>query len=199
MSEAKTFQDWKELGDVREGDVFICVNDSVIGAYTKGKEYVVIRNPVNGGTALTDNRHANDYPSFCEATASTFIKKQKEGKMPFDGKQLFGKKYRVTPETSRLIQEAVFAAGGYWEDGENSVSDLDSKFLRVDNKGYMTKEESDEDFFNKDRELEGIITVGITGVTVVDKEAEARKKQLEELDAKIKELQTIANKLKEEK
>ena len=119
--------------------------------------------------------------------------------MLFDGKQLFGKKYRVTPETSKLIQEAVFAAGGGWFFGGRCVLELESKFLWVSETGELTKEDSSEEFFVGTEELEGIITVGITGVAVVDKEVEAKKKQLEELDRKIKELQAIADKLKEEK
>lgn len=199
MSEAKRFQDWLEDGGVSEGDVFICVGNSwAKDIYTKGKEYVVINNPAYRTLSLTDNWHEGDKVSSCEATASTFIKKQKEEKkMAFDGKQLFGKKYRVTPETSKLIQEAVFAAGGCWYCGEKEVLELESKFLWVDSEGLMAKSDFDEELFIMDKDPEGIITIGITGVSVVDKEKEEKKKQLEELDAKIKELQAIANKLKE--
>lgn len=193
MSEAKVFQEW----DCEVGDVLICIDDFG-GSYTRGKEYVVIKNPHrdHGLVLANDGRHGTLY---CSATGSTFVKKQKEEKkMAFDGKQLFGKKYRVTPETSKLIQEAVFVAGGWWWCGERQVSELESKFLWVDDEGCMTKEDFDEMFFIKDSTPEGIITVGIIGVSVVDKEKEEKKKQLEELDAKIKELQAIANKLKEE-
>lgn len=118
----------------------------------------------------------------------------------FDGKQLFGKKYRVTPETSKLIQEAVFAAGGYWRSGCASVKYTDTdKFMFVTETGCLTTSWLNETTFIDNKYPEGIITIGITGVAVVDKEVEAKKKQLEELDRKIKELQAIADKLKEEK
>ena len=163
MSEAKTFQDWLEGGDVNEGDVFICVDNSCApSAYTKGKGYAVINNPGYRTLSLTDNWHKGGVVSSCPSTASTFIKKQKEEKMSFDGKQLFGKKYRVTPETSKLIQEAVFSAGGWWCCGERKVSELESKFLWVDDEGCMTKEDFDEMFFIKDSTTEGIITVGVS-------------------------------------
>jgi len=117
----------------------------------------------------------------------------------FDGKQLFGKKYRVDSETSKLIQEAVIAAGGGWRRGrEKKVLFLYSNFLWVSSDGDLCKEDVDETFFLEDETPEGVVTIGITGVTVVDKELEAKKKQLEELDAKIKELQAIADNLKKE-
>lgn len=78
MSEAKKFQDWKGLGGVKEGDVFVCVdNRQAIGVYTKGKEYVVIVGE-NGVLALADDWHGDPIASSCLTTASTFIKKEEK-------------------------------------------------------------------------------------------------------------------------
>lgn len=75
MSEAKKFQDWKGLGGVKEGDVFVCVsNYRAECTYTKGKEYVVVADG-DGMLALTDNWHNSSEVSCCSTTASTFIKK----------------------------------------------------------------------------------------------------------------------------
>jgi hypothetical protein len=78
MTEAKKFQDWKVLGGVKEGDIFICVsNYQAESTYTKGKEYVVIVND-DGALALIDNWHEGGRVSYCLDTASTFIKKEEK-------------------------------------------------------------------------------------------------------------------------
>lgn len=51
--------------------------------------------------------------------------------------ELFGKKYRVTPETSKLLQEAVFAAGGRWWGGKCKI-DTNHSCIYVRSNGRIT-------------------------------------------------------------
>ncbi|MFK5173433.1 hypothetical protein ACI3QN_13045, partial [Propionibacterium freudenreichii] len=58
----------------------------------------------------------------------------------------FGFKYRVTPESSKLLQEAVFKAGGGWTSAKNkSVAHTDEPFLIV-REGEITYSD-DEHYF----------------------------------------------------
>jgi hypothetical protein len=49
----------------------------------------------------------------------------------------FGHKYRVTPESSKLLQEAVFADGGSWLSGVDKIQFLTEKWLQVSDGGKI--------------------------------------------------------------
>jgi len=60
----------------------------------------------------------------------------------------FGYKYRVTPESSKLLQEAVFADGGGWCAGnDKTILHLNESYLLV-NKGGVLTYTTDEDVFD---------------------------------------------------
>lgn len=50
----------------------------------------------------------------------------------------FGYKYQVNPETSKLLQEAVFKDGGRWSYPSEDVAFLDKRHLYVDEYGHIT-------------------------------------------------------------
>jgi len=49
----------------------------------------------------------------------------------------FGFKYKVTPETSKLLQEAVFKDGGRWAGGQTHPMYLEEPFIQVTYNGKM--------------------------------------------------------------
>lgn len=51
--------------------------------------------------------------------------------------QWFGFKYQVTPETSKLLQEAVFKDGGQWRSSSTKVQLEKEPYLYVDDEGEM--------------------------------------------------------------
>lgn len=52
--------------------------------------------------------------------------------------QWFGYKYKVNPETSRLLQEAVFKDGGRWTSGGTVVDYLNEEYLYVGESGKLS-------------------------------------------------------------
>lgn len=60
----------------------------------------------------------------------------------------FNGKYRVNPETSKLLQEAVFKDGGRWSYPSKDVAFLDKKHLYVDKYGRITWDDDGEYFNN---------------------------------------------------
>lgn len=61
----------------------------------------------------------------------------------------FGYKYRVNPETSKLLQEAVFKDGGGWRyQSKTDVRLTDSECMFVDENGWLSHQSSDYDYFN---------------------------------------------------
>jgi len=59
----------------------------------------------------------------------------------------FGYKYRVTPETSKLLQEAVFADGGGWNfNGRTKVQHLENEYLYIYENGEISYGNSYCDF-----------------------------------------------------
>lgn len=61
----------------------------------------------------------------------------------------FNGKYRVTPETSKLLQEAVFKDGGYWRTGSAKVLHEEEPYLYIDDKGEMIFGNDEESFERK--------------------------------------------------
>lgn len=58
----------------------------------------------------------------------------------------FGFKYRVNPETSKALQEAVFKDGGKWNGGSQHVTCTDRGYLFVDEFGRLTYADSEITF-----------------------------------------------------
>jgi len=64
----------------------------------------------------------------------------------------FGYKYRVTPETSKLLQEAVFKDGGGWSGKQDFKSRCTHIFITAD--GYMTYlDDGDDEYFEEESDL----------------------------------------------
>lgn len=64
----------------------------------------------------------------------------------------FGYKYRVTPETSKLLQEAVFKDGGGWSGKQDFKSRCTHIFITED--GYMTYlNDGDDEYFEEESDL----------------------------------------------
>lgn len=72
--------------------------------------------------------------------------------------QWFGKKYRVTPETNRLLQEAVFADEGLGWISTIGCWGLNKKYIFVDHDGLLTYTDN-EVYFNEHEYPEGVISV----------------------------------------
>lgn len=116
------------------------------------------------------------------------------------GKQLFGKKMRVTPETSKLVQEAVFAAGGSWLLGEVEVKNIEMPYLHVSEGGRLTfADHKEESCFKLHPNTEVEITP-VTTFTIkeVDKEKEEELKRIKELEKEVASMTEELNQLKEE-
>jgi hypothetical protein len=111
----------------------------------------------------------------------------------------FGKKYRVTPETSALLQQEVFKAGGYWE-GEVIKVPLrtHNPMLCVTPNGrlyYFQSHQTEE--FDEYPLPEGIIEVekSLKLIKVVDA-ITTEQLEYDKLQEQIKQLQIQAEKLK---
>lgn len=108
---------------------------------------------------------------------------------PF-GKQLFGYKMRVTPETSELVQKAVFEVGGDWIVSKGqSLSCINSEFLWIDKDGGMFCR-TNEEFFHNDLTPEIHLEV-VKSLKIVSKEDSKEVKRQ-------KELQEVIDNLKEQ-
>ena len=91
---------------------------------------------------------------------------------------LFGRKYRVTPETSKLLQETVFAAGGSWGYvSGKTIKHLEQPCLYVEKDGVLGYSDSCDgsyEFFNsnelQEATIEIIQTIKITDFPVVSQE-----------------------------
>lgn len=95
------------------------------------------------------------------------------------GKSLFGKKMRVTPETSELVQKAVFAAGGIWGDDRKIIQYCDTNYLYVSEGGYITRDNSSGYF---DRHYASEVTLSVEKKLVVTEVPKIDKAKQEKLD-----------------
>jgi len=59
----------------------------------------------------------------------------------------FGKKYRVNPETSEMLQKEVFAAGGSWHSGDTCVKLLHDEYLFISETGDITHGGGDSEHY----------------------------------------------------
>lgn len=117
------------------------------------------------------------------------------------GKQLFGKKIRVNPTTSRLVQEAVFAAGGKgWYFSRRRVLHTDYAYLFVDCEGLLTTRAT---LMNRDNYEEAVVsfteTLSIDKILPNKTEEELKKETLiKELKKSIMEASDKIKQLEEE-
>lgn len=59
-------------------------------------------------------------------------------------------KLEVTPSQSKLVQEIVFANGGFWATGAIEIKYLEKLFLFIDSKKRLTfASEIDREYFNR--------------------------------------------------
>lgn len=130
--------------------------------------------------------------------AVKFIKERCKPAEKVDGKQFFGKKIKVNPETSELIQNAVFEAGGRWGgSGIQYVQFLQDTHFEINHKGIMWRcgwEDTDETF------PELIVEVETTKRLKIVKEIPAKtQEQIERKNtvAKINELELQLASLKQ--
>lgn len=78
----------------------------------------------------------------------------------------FGKKYRVTPETSKLLQEEVFKAGGKWRGETEFVQLTEAPFLFVSDSGEMSY--SYDYWFDIIDKPEGVLELKLTLKDVIE-------------------------------
>lgn len=113
------------------------------------------------------------------------------------GKQLFGKKMRVTPETSKLVQEAVFAAGGSWPNLRTDVVDYAISYFFCSINGELTYRVEGETFFEFRELTEVKITPTSFSITELPTKEEIEKQEtLKELEGAKKEVERLTEKVK---
>jgi hypothetical protein len=95
------------------------------------------------------------------------------------GKSLFGKKMKVTTETSELVQKAVFAAGGIWGDDRKIIQYCDTEYLYVSEDRYITRGDASE-YFEVHRFPE--VTLSVEKKLVVQEVPKVDKAKQEKLD-----------------
>lgn len=122
------------------------------------------------------------------------FKEEKEDKQM---SELFGKKYKMTPETSELLQLAVFEAGGDWAYGPAKTIYQNLGFIFVDGQGTMSYAFHNEtEYFEHHSLPEDFLEVVKTIKLVQPPPKTELELQLEAILAKIDELKAEAEKLK---
>lgn len=114
--------------------------------------------------------------------------------------QWFGAKYRVTPETSELLQLEVFKAGGKWSHLERlgkpqTIIHAAAEFIKVSDEGYLLCTEEEhlyKDWVEIETTLEVVKTVQIKEIIHAKTEKQLQK---EEILRKIDELKIDLEKL----
>jgi len=133
----------------KKGDIVERISASVC-AVMKGKQYVVDRDQKTDSRrvyVINDDGIADGW----EAGNFKLIRKADAPMPPPPKSEWFGYKYKVTPETSKLLQEVVFKDGGYWY-GEKSPKIIltDIKYLFISDEGTITTGSS-IGYFNEHR------------------------------------------------
>lgn len=114
------------------------------------------------------------------------------------GKSLFGKKMRVTPETSELVQKAVFAAGGGWLGAmTKEVRNISEPYLHISSSGQVGWGEN-EGYFSKDRTPEVTLSTKTTLVVEEVKIDPLKKERLNRIKRMEKELEELKKSIEEE-
>lgn len=108
------------------------------------------------------------------------------------GRSLFGTKIKVTHETSKLVQEAVFAADGSWSTGTKSITDVAQPFIFIRSNGELSWSWDLEDFLSR-----GLKEVKVSTKTqlVVEGVVEDNPEVLEELSKAQKELEEVSKRI----
>lgn len=145
-----------------------------------------------GRVAQAVSRYDMDEVQLLNPQFFTLLSEEKQEPI---GKKLFGHKMRVTPETSRLVQEAVFEAGGGWWTEGKKVKYLDMECLYISKGGRIAH--SDYDGIFKDAPSPEI-QVSAKSVLVIEDIVKSEKElQIEETLRKIASLEEQLKQLKE--
>lgn len=115
--------------------------------------------------------------------------------------ELFGKKYRVTTETSELLQQAVFEAGGCWWAFGQQIRFGKEPYLFISHDGVITFEGNSYNFDSYPQPegfIEVVKTVKLVQPPKTEQELrlEAVLVKIDEFKSKIDELKSEAEKLK---
>lgn len=114
-------------------------------------------------------------------TAFFDIVGRKWSKVPLS--PFFGKKYRVTPETSELLQKEVFKAGGTWTDGTTELWGFGKPYLFAEAHGSIGFGCCPDEFNQyklPEATLEVVKTVIIKDVIPMKTEQQRKVRELEE-------------------
>lgn len=165
----KTYRCWlsdidKYYGWDKEGDLYIHPELEDTGMYTQVSVDFILNGPEK--TEETSTTEGNSLAAL--------------------GKQLFGKKMQVNPETSKLVQEAVFAAGGSWV-GRDGIRLAEAKFLFVSEERGLLSYTRDSAYF-KMHYLTEVEIKPITTFEIIDKSKEEDLNKLKELEEQVEEL-----------
>ena len=106
------------------------------------------------------------------------------------GRSLFDSKIEVTPETSKLVQEAVFVAGGYgWSGNYTKVLYVDKPHLYVSKVGGLAYSDAVDKNFQSNPKKE--VKVSTKTQLVVEDVVQDKSEMLEELSNVQKELEEV--------
>lgn len=110
------------------------------------------------------------------------------------GRSLFGTKIRVTPETSKLVQEAVFAAGGYgWPlNDPHKVRFEDKPYIFITKDGAFSCCPFEGTFLSSGKKE---VKVSTKTQLVVEDVVEDNSEALEELSKAQKELEEVSKRI----
>lgn len=127
------------------------------------------------------------------------VVKVEEDSLSSLGLKLFGTKIEVNPETSKLIQEAVFAAGGSWANGEKYAKyylETHTYHLYISETGVITLSIHKTELKNNHYKE---VKVGVKRSLIIeefDEELEKVKSELAEAEKKQEELAKTIETLK---
>jgi hypothetical protein len=169
----------------KAGDKLVCIDDEDTLLLKLGNIYTASKNSYIGHIGL-------EFVSLDEIDRDgMFVErfKLKEDTEPKTISPFFGKKYRVTPETSELLQMEVFKAGGKWCSGSTYVLYPNSELIYVDAEGYLGV----ETFGAFDKHPSPEATLEVVKSVVIKDVIPAKT----EKDLKLEELQKAMDKHKE--
>lgn len=133
MNDNKELLDWVVKNVKEWNDFYSHIRQDNTGTfYTSGESW-----DSNGGVwGYEDSGGWGFLDSGLKGQKPTVITKE-EWEIATTKSQWFGKKYRVTPETSELLQKAVFAEGGSWGSGDTCIQHLSDQYLYVKEQGKI--------------------------------------------------------------
>lgn len=183
--------EWEEQHKKHQG---VEVWNNIAGTW-KGLSYVSFK--TEAPQVITEQ----EWLSACENYLQSLDKTEETKVMS----ELFGKKYKVTPETSELLQLAVFEAGGTWGYGCKAVQSKTEPYLYVSSGGRITYGYTNETFKSSwytEATLEVVKSIKIKEVipakTKEQLEYEKLQEQIAEHEKTMAESQATLNALKEQ-